>query len=286
MMKHFLAALAISLCGSLSLSAQNCTPSASDYNDLANRKTLVVLDDDMFSDFNLIMKDGIKKENWPTEVAFCKRSEFLTTKRKDSKYAFIVTTTVTYPDDKTKTKYTYLSLLMGKDVKQVTNMPDLISIPLAYARISDQEGWAYKLPAFVRFIMAHVQTMKADSSLISDTPLLRYNNVSKSLKSKILYLVADDLDKSLRSEAAIKKVYPYAFKLVSRDDVKKAIDERDSDVVFLHKVGPEDNSTKTRCFKMIMSADNAELYYFSHHKISSKEPDGLLAADLKDMSKK
>lgn len=261
--------------------AQNCVPKAADYKNLPKTKTYVVLDDNAFSDYNMAIKKDMAKEWKVTEVAYIGRRRFEEL-RSDPNCTFLLTTTVTYPEDKIKDKYTYLSLLVGKPNVQIRNMPDLISIPLAYANITDQK-FVYKLPAFIRFILAHVDKMTADPKLISETPLMMYNKNKKSLASKTLYLLKNEMAAELRSEAAIKKVYPYKFKFVGEDEIRKAIEEKRSDVVFLHKVGPENNK-KTRCYKLIMGADDASVYYFDFHMINAGNPDCLRAKDLKSMA--
>ncbi len=264
-------------------SAQNCTPTAADYANFPKTKTLVVLDDNMFSDYNMAIKKDIK-ENWTgTETAFITMKEF-EKKRKDPSYSFLLTTTVTYPDDKTHTKYLYFSLIMGKDTKLMKNMPDLISVPLAYKDVDDQAEWVYKLPVIIRFMLNHVKMMTENPKLISETPLLMYNKYSQSLSGKTLLLVKNDLEKGIQTESDIKKVYPYKVKIVAESEVRKALEDKDADVVILHKIGPKKNY-KSRCFKMLMGAGDATIYYFDYHTVSAKNPDALLEKDLKKISK-
>lgn len=285
-MKSFIrafAAIAASAVAAIGAVAQNCTPTAADYENFPKTKTLVVLDDNVMSDFNLAIKKDIKN-NWSvTETAFITRKEF-EVRRTDPQYSFLLTTTVTYPDDKTHTKYLYFSLVMGKKTKKVKDMPDLISVPLAYAQVDDQELWVYKLPVIIRFMLKHVEMMTENPKLISETPLLMYNKFSKSLASKTLYLVKSDLEKGCQTEAAIKKVYPYKFRLVTEDEIRKALEAKDDNVVILHKIGPRKNF-KSRCFKMLMGAGDASVYYFDYHTVSLSKPDALLEKDLKAIGK-
>ena len=79
--------------------------------------------------------------------------------------------------------------------------------------------------------------------------------------------------KDVNSAARIHKIYPHPFKLVERDDIRKAISERE-DVVFLHKVGPEGTRLEARCYKILIGASDASFYYFDYHMIKDKNPDG------------
>lgn len=264
--------------------AQNSVPTEADYDNFSNSKTLVVLDDNIMSDFNSKIKDVMKAEWTPTEFDFIPNRNF-PTKMVDPSYSFLLTTTVTYPEDKTKAKYVYLSLLMGKEkTKKVNNLPDLISIPLAYSNRVDI-NYTYKMASFVRFILKHVDRVKENPKQISKTPLLYYNKNIKTLKFKTLYVVKEDVEKDLRTEAAFGKAYAHQFKFVTEEEVTKAIENKEKDVVFLHKVGPGNNKQETRCFNMIIGADDDEVYYFDWHMINKKNPDALTAKDLKKMSK-
>lgn len=281
-MKKVLAAI-MAMIPMLAAQAQNCVPSPQDYENFYKTKTLVVLDDNMFSDFNMAVKEDMEK-NWKvTEVGYISRKDF-EEKRGDPNYSFLLTTTVTYPEDKLKDKYVYLSLLMGKPRTSLKNMPDLISVPLAYLSADDQ-AWVYKLPAFLRFMLRHVETMRANPSLISETPLLMYNKNNESLAAKTLYLVKTELESSIRTEGGIRKVYPNNFRLVNESEVREALEQKEEGVVILHKVGPQKNR-KTRCYKMLLGADDSQVYFFDYHMISPKAPDALLEKDLKKIGKK
>lgn len=271
------------LVGCMAVGAQSSVPTSEDYENMGSTRTLVVKDDNIMSDFNLKIESVMENEWKPTQFEFIDRKEF-EVKKNDPSYSFLLTTTVTYEKDKTKARYTYLSFLMGKEKAKVNTMPDLISIPLAYASVQDQK-YVYKMSAFIRFIQNHVRLMKEQPKLISKTPLMYYNKNIKTLANKTLYIVKEDLEKKMQSEAAIAKVYPHKFKVVTEKEIAEAIDKGEKDVVFLHKVGPEVAKYNTRCFKIIMGADDSEIYYFDWHNIDKKTPDRLLERDFKKMGK-
>jgi len=112
-----------------------------------------------------------------------------------------------------------------------------------------------------------------------------YKNLTADIKNKTLYLTKEDLPKELNSEAKIKAIYPFPVKIVTREEIEAAIDKKDENVVFLHKVGPEGSKRKARCFKTIIGVSDAKLYYFSWHMIGDKAPDALLAKDFKKLAK-
>ncbi len=288
-MKKFILATMAAVCmfsSTTSAQKNSSIPTLRDYEEFNETRTLVVMDDNIMSDFSLKIENVMKSEWNLTKYDVITRKEF-ESKRVDPSYSFLLTTTVTYEKDKTKARYTYLSLLMGKEKTKVNTMPDLISIPLAYASIEDQ-NYVYKMSAFVRFIQRHVKMIQDNPSLlkkVGDSPLLYYNKNIKSLKSKTLYLIKEDLEKNMQSESAVAAIYPHKFKFVTKEEIAAAIDKGEKDVVFLHKVGPEVAKYNTRCFKMIIGADDSEVYYFDYHNIDKKTPDRLLKSDFKKMAK-
>lgn len=283
-MKKTLLTFALALASVWPGKAQDCLPTAQDYERFMETKTLVVMDANTMSDFNFKIKEVMKRVWNLTKYDFITEKEF-DIKKNDPSYSFLLTTTVTFDADKTKARYIYLSLLMGKEKTKVKDLPDLISIPLAYASVEDQK-YAYKMDAFVRFIQEHVNLMRSNPKLISKNPLLYYNKNMQSLSNKTLWLIKEDLQSSMRTEAAVKKVYPYRFRFATEEEVSEAIERRDPDVAFLHKVGPEVSRYKTRCYKIIVGAADTEFFYFDYHTIDKSTPDKLLERDLKKMGKR
>lgn len=263
------------------ISAQEHLPSAADYESFMKTRTLVVMDPNPMSDFNFKIKEVMKRHWNVTPFDFITEAEFQK-KKDDPSYSFLLTTTVTFEVDKTKARYTFLSLLMGESGSKVRDMPDLISIPLSYVRV-EETSYAYKMDAFVRFIQDHVKLMHQNPSLIAKNPLKYYNKNTKSLADKTLMLSKRDLQNTVDTEAKIKKVYPYKVKVASEEEIAAAIERQDPDVVFLHKVGPEGGNYKARCYKIIIGAADSQFYYFDYHTIDKASPDRLLMKDFKKM---
>jgi hypothetical protein len=268
----------------LPMFAQQHIPTKAEYDAFFNTRTLVVMDENPMSDYNFMIKEVMSKIWKLTEFDFITSKDF-ELKRRDPAYSFLLTTTATYDADKTKARYTFLSLLLGENQYNVGDLPDLCSIPLSYMRVED-DSYAYKMEAFIRFIQDHVTLMHQNPQYIKENPLKYYNKNVSSLSHKTLYLVAEDLNSDVNTEAKIKKVYPYKFKLVSRDEVQQAIESKDPNVAFLHKVGPEGTKYKARCYKMVVGAGDSKFYYFDYHMIDPKDRDALLVSDLKKMGSK
>jgi hypothetical protein len=192
---------------------------------------------------------------------------------------------VTFENDNTDAKYRFLHLSLGGDYLQMNQMPDLASVPLAYYSV-EEDNYIYKLAILVRFIQNHVMLIKEHPEIVSANVLQHYNDNMKDIKGKTLYVLEEELAPEVNSVARIKKIYPYNFKIVTKDEITEAIKNRDENIVFLHKVGPEGTKMDARCYKVIIGAADAKFYYFDYHKISTKRPDGFLADDFKKLAKK
>ena len=264
--------------------APDYVPTREDVDRFYQTKTLVVLDDNPMSEFNFVIKDFMKKEWKLTPYDFITRSEF-DEKRMDPQYSFLMLNEVRFDKDKSLAKYIFLSLVMGGNEKVVSNMPDLCPLPVAYYGV-DEDHYNYKLQLLLRFMQNHVEMLHKNPKMIKTNMFKYYNENMGDVKDKTLYLVKDELAPDVNTEAKIKKIYPYKFKIVTRDDVSKAIDAGDSSIVFLHKVGPEGTKLVARCYNIIMGAGDAKIYYFDYHKITHKEPDGFLEKDFKKLARR
>ena len=164
-------------------------------------------------------------------------------------------------------------------------MPDLCAVPVSYKNVGE-EYYIYKLAILVRFMQNHIKLITENPDIISSNVFKHYNDNIQNIKGKTLYLLENELDKEVNSAARIKKVYPEKFKIVTKEDIEEAINNRDPNVVFLHKVGPEGTKVNARCYKIVIGAADAKFYYFDYHKIDEKTPDGFLESDFKKLAKK
>ena len=258
-------------------------PTSEDLDHFFQTKTYVVLEESPMSDFNFEIKD-IMEGFWNiTEFEFIKSSEF-TEKSKDENASFIYTSLVSFERDKTDSRYVFLHLSLGGDNLTMDDLRDIVSVPMGYFGV-DTENYIYKLGILLRFMQNHVRLIHENPDLISNNIFKHYNDNISKIHDKTLYLVEDELSKEISTAARIKKIYPYKFKIVTREDIHNAILEGDENIVFLHKVGPEGKKLKARVYNIIIGAADANFYYFDYHMVSDKKPDGLLESDLKKLAK-
>lgn len=248
--------------------------------------TMVVLENNPLLEYNLKIKETVEK-HWDIskyEVITFSTAEF-DKARMDPSKSFLMKNTVYNEKDKTKSKFDYLCVELGGDYEYVRQMPDIASVPICYNGV-DEESYGYKLGLLCRFLQNHIKLTSENPQLNKKNILKYYNSQMADIHDKTLYLVKEELNPDLNTETKIKSLYPYKFKIVSREEAEAAIDRRDPDVVLLHKVGPEGTRKKdVRCYKAIVGAADARLYYFAWHMISDKAKEGMLAKDFKKLAK-
>ena len=264
--------------------AQEYVPTVADIKHFPQTKTTMILEDNLMCEYNLVLQELVPVEWTATPYDFLSWKNF-ESKRKDKSLSFLILNKVTFDKDKSNARYQFMSLLLGGNSRDLSDMPDLCSVPLAYYG-APEESYIYKIGIFLRFIQNHVKVITNDPSIASKNIMLHYNKNIQKLSGKTLYLIAEELAKDVNTEAKIKTVYDGPFKLVTKEDIQKAIAEKNPDVVFLHKVGPGKSQTNSRCFKILIGAADAQFYYFDYHNIDSKSPDGFLASDFKKLSRK
>ncbi|MGQ1890843.1 hypothetical protein ACT29H_10400 [Thermophagus sp. OGC60D27] len=260
--------------------AQEHVPELKDYQNFAKSKTLVLLEKNPMSDFNLVIRKVMKNTWTLTPYEFIDDAEF-EAYRNNSNYSFLMITIASFDKDRTKARYRFLSLLRAERGKSVRDMPDLCSLPLSYVQVED-DNYSYKIEAFLRFMQNHVQLMLDHPELIGSDPFKYYNKKKKEeLAQKTLFLVKDDLARDIDTEAEIRAIYPHDFKIVTREEVAQAIRDHWEDVVFLHKVGPESTRIRARVYKVLVGAGEPSIYYFDYQMMKKAQDDAFQAKDLK-----
>ena len=264
-------------------SAERYVPTQADVDRFFKTKTYVVLQNNPMSEYNMKVKEAVEKFWTITPFEFINNSQF-EEMRKDPEKSFLVVIQVKFPKDKIEASYNFLSVLLGAAVKRITDMPEICGIPISYANV-DEFSWAYKSKALVTFLQNHIQLMKVNPELLSANMFNYYNKKRGDLHTKELWVVEKDLAKEARSLATLQSNYKYTIKVVKSEDIEKAIEEGNTNVVFLHKVGPEGTRIQARCYKMIIGIGENKLYYWDYHTIKNKEDDGLMIKDLKKLNK-
>jgi hypothetical protein len=285
-MKRIMIAWLLGMCVMNLMGQKEYIPTKEELLRFKSTKTFVVLEDNLMSDFNLTAKETMPSEWKITPFDFITWKQF-DKMRMDPANSFILLNQVKFQNDKTNAKYNFLSLLLGGTSPAMGDMADLCSVPLSYTGV-DEDHYSFKLGVFLRFMQNHVKMLTENPELLAENIFKHYNDNIADLQGRTLYLVVDELSKDINSLTKIKKVYAGDVKIVTRDEIKDAIEKRTPNVVFLHKVGPEGTRFKSRCYNILIGVDDAKFYYFDYHIVGDDvdNADAFLLKDLKHISKK
>jgi hypothetical protein len=246
-------------------------------------KTCVVTEDDPFSSYNSLVKEALKTFWTITPYEFIDVKEF-NKRRTDPAYSFIVLTETNFDKDKSGSVFNFLNLLQGQKVDKLSENPEICAVPLSFAG-EDDLGYSYKLGAILAFMQKHARLISEDPSLTGRKYLKFYNENVPKVSGKTILVMEEDLDPAIASESALKSLYPYSISIVSEEEIVKAISEKRSNTLILHKVGPVGEYKTGYCFKMLIGTDDSEMYYYNQHMINPKNPNGLLEADMKRLAR-
>ncbi|MFN8239829.1 MAG: hypothetical protein U0X39_03650 [Bacteroidales bacterium] len=282
MKKLFLSTMLLFSFGLLAI-GQAPFPSAAEIKQFMASKTCIVTEDDPFSAYNSFIKDAVKSFWTVTPYEFIDAKEF-NKRRLDPAYSFIVLTETNFDKDKSGSVFNFINLLQGKKVNKLSENPEICAVPLSFAGEDDIE-YGYKLGAILAFMQKHARMISDDPSLTGRKYLKYYNKNVPEVAGKVILVKEEDLDPELASEARLKSIYPHDIRIVSEEEIVKAITEKRANTLVLHKVGPVGEYKTGYCFKMLIGADDSDMYYYNQHMIDSRNPNGLLEADLKRLAR-
>ncbi len=281
-MKRFLFASFFVLISGM-LSAQAPFPSKEEIKQFLASKTCVVLEDDPFSSFNVYVKESVKSFWTITPYEFISITEF-NKRRTDPAYSFIVLTQTNYEKDKTGGLFNFINLLQGKKVNNLGDNPEICAVPLSFAGVDDIE-YGYKLGVILAFMQKHARLISEDPSKTGRKYLKYYNENAPEVIKKTILVKAEDMAPEINTEEAIKAIYPFPFKIVSEEEIQKAIAEKRPNTLILHKVGPVGENKSGYCFKMLIGVDDSQMYYYNMHMANSRNPNGFLVSDLNRLAR-
>jgi len=265
------------------LIAQAPFPNKDEIKEFTASRTCVVLEDTPFSTYNTFIKQAVKAYWTITPFEFITTAEF-NVRRLNPAYSFVVLTQTNFEKDKSNGLFNFINLLQGKDVNKLGEMPEICAVPLSFAGEDDLE-YGYKLGAILSFMQKHARMISEDPSLTGRKYLKYYNKYIPDVQNKIILVKQEDLSPEIYTIEKIKAVYNYKIEIVTEDDIVKAIENKAPNTVILHKVGPVGDRQSGYCFKMLIGTDDANMYYYNQHMIDKANPNGLLPADLKRLSK-
>ena len=205
----------LSLLISVPLFSQAPFPSKEEIAQFMASRTCVVLEDDPFSSFNVYVKESVKAFWTITPCEFINIVEF-NKRRTDPSYSFIVLTQTHYEKDKTGGLFNFVNLIEGKKVNDLSENPEICAVPLSFAGVDDIE-YGYKLGVILAFMQKHAKLISEDPSKTGRRYLKYYNENTPEVIRKTILVEEEDLAPDINTEAAIKAIYPFPFKIVNME---------------------------------------------------------------------
>jgi hypothetical protein len=263
-------------CFSLGVFANPSLASKQQIGMFKNSKTCVVLEGSNIS-YNAYIKDAVQKYWKSTEFEFIDQPEF-EKRRYDSKYSFLVLMKSVYDKDPGGVSYNCINLVLGDAAIDMTDMPELCSIPVSYSNDNNID-YGYAIPAIVKFIQKHAKNLEYKRMFIL-LQKLKYYNGSAGFKGKVLLLNKDMMAPDANSPEKISTEYPYYVKLLSNSEIQTELATNPANTIFNLHVGPLKDSGAGKCFEMIFD-NEGNLYYYNFRKVTNENKDGFNLKDFK-----
>lgn len=250
------------------------------YQQFLNTKTFVVEFGDPFSEFNDYIKDAMQKHWKLTSYQFISEKDF-ETRMADPNASFIFLSEAA-SSGRFAMHLNLLNVVLGHKSKDLNKMPDLGSVPISYVfeddEDFDEEESFYLMGVFLKFIQYYIKYNATNTS--ADVNKIISNNKNE-LKDLEIWFTKDQLAHDVNTLEKISKVYKHKVRIVTIDEIEKAINQNKKGVAVLHKVGPGNN--KGRTLKFILGAEDGKPYYFNHTVVSPNKPDAFLIEDFKNL---
>lgn len=268
-----LAALALSVAA---LAQAQITTKKMKIADFQTKTTKVVLTGNMMYDGNFQNK---VKDSWTiSPFEFCTLDEFKTLK-SNPEYYFLIKVKGQF-ENEVQPGLEMLALVKGGigAAEGIDGMYEVMTIPFRPADDHSGREFAF-LPAILDIIQHHVlESMERD--LEGYSGLSNYTlNLPKTKDLKVVY-AEEDLASEVSS--ASKALYlKEGMEVVDADDADDYMYDAAEGTVVAYVVAPTEPVQGSFCYKMLIGADNHQLYYFKKHKITKKFGPGFLNEDLK-----
>ena len=209
---------------------------------------------------------------------FCTLEEFGQLSKK-SDYYFLVITTGQF-EGEIEPGIDFLTLVKGGPEAEdgIDGMFEVVSVPFGIPGGTGRE--IAMLPALLDIIQDF--TLKAQESDAKGYKGLRlYNANLRKVKGRTVLFAESDL--SLEVTALDRE--DLGLRCVEDDDADDAMIASKEGTVVSYTVAPEQPSSTSRCYKMLIDAENHTLYYFDRHRISGKTGTGFTRSEVCKIAK-
>ena len=252
-----------------------------DLKDIGEKTLMVVTDNSSF--LNMTIKESATKLWDLSKVDFCDMDEFDKIKT-DSSYYFLVRLNGKFKKEDDP-GIEFLSLLKGGTEALVgtESMYDVLSLPL---KPVDGSG-DYILPfvdTYIKIFKAHVKRVQENKIVANTMGLSFYANRLSKIGKKIVFINEEDMSEMVTADY-INASFKDNGKVVDEDTIEESLEKARPGLLVSICIAPEEpKDNGSYCYKMLVGADDGDLYYFRKQKINAKNPKGFLPEDIKKIS--
>lgn len=252
------------------------------YRDIPARMTKVVIASDN-SMTDLIFKDAVEQSWNISPFEFCSYEEFDRIK-SDTNYYFLMRIDKMHRSESDPVME-FVCFLKGNGKAEGDNisaMPELIALPLFPENDNSDRIYSY-LPAYMNIIQNYIQKIVDGRIYPSKKGAVYLGTPEKTRNTRVLFRKGDLAYEPAMQE--FEKMFRGRASQVTQYEIDAAMESAAPSTLVSLVVAPEEISRRAFCYKMIISADTYELYYFRKHRLTPKNGPGFLKSDLKRISK-
>lgn len=247
---------------------------------IPTKVTKVVLSKDNSLE-DLLFRNAVEKGWYLSPFEYCTYSEFEKIKC-DTNYYFLLRVDKMGRRD-TEPYMEFITFLKGGDKAKegIEKMTELISLPICPGEDKGGRIFTY-LPTYMNIIQQYLGAV-ADGRL---KPLFNnepYCHPMEEATDKEVLFVKGDVLYDL-SDEQLDEMFKGKARYVTQQEVDEAIlQERPNTLVSL-VVAPVEPVNGSYCYKLLISTDTYQLYFYRKHKISKRLKAGFLKEDIRRIS--
>lgn len=278
--KFILSTIAAICVATLSFAQPKLFSKKENLKDIGEKTLMVVIENNSL--LNLSIKEAVEKHWDLSPVKFCTTEDFEKF-RTDTSYYFISRVLGQFKKEDDP-GMEFLSLLKGGPdaIMGVEKMYDVLSLPLQ--PVDDENGYILPfLETYIRIFKAHVRRVQ-ESKIAATIGIGWYSNRLSEIGKRNIFVNEDDLS-AFTTEEFVKAQLKENAKVVDEDEICEAMEKALPKILATVSIAPQEPQlNKSYCYKMLVGADDGELYYYRKQKITSKSPKGFLPEDIKKIA--
>ncbi|MEN6619515.1 MAG: hypothetical protein ABFC28_08515 [Rikenellaceae bacterium] len=275
-----LSLLLISLFLVTNISAQKVIKDVkNNFNNFGTKITKVVIPGTGLIDLSI--RDAVKKGWKISPYEFCTSQEYDKIK-EDTSFYFLLRTDGIFGNEY-EPRLEYLSLIKGgpKFKKGLFLSAEIISLPFQ-AKDNESGHILPFIPAYLDIMQNYIYKVQK-KNLLAFTGKSSYGENLNGIKGKTILFNSTDIGfPTIKDE--IKWKFRGRAESVTADEIEKTIYESVPDLVVSLVISPAGNPKGGYCYKLLIGAENHELYFIRKHKISTRLQAGFTKEDIKKIS--